>query len=133
WRELFASLVKRGLRGVQLIISDAHEGLGAARRAVRPGVAWQRCQFHLQHNAQAYVPRQQMKQEVAVALRAIFNAPDMQEAKRQLQAFITRYEKRAPKLVEWAEAAVPESLAVFAFPEPHRRRLRTSNICERVN
>lgn len=59
WRTFLQSLVARGLRGVQLIVSDAHEGLGAARRTVFGGVPWQRCQFHLQQNARAYVPREE--------------------------------------------------------------------------
>jgi transposase-like protein len=133
WRDFLSGLAKRGLAGVKLIVSDAHEGLKAARRAVWPGVAWQRCQFHLQQNAQAYVPRQSMKREVAAALRAIFNAPDANEAQRLLKAFVERYHERAPKLAEWAENNVPESLTVFQFPEAHWRRLRTSNVCERLN
>ncbi|MGH8161089.1 MAG: IS256 family transposase [Gammaproteobacteria bacterium] len=133
WREFLSGLAERGLKGLRLIVSDAHEGLKAARRAVWPGVAWQRCQFHLQQNAQAYVPRQGMKREVAAAIHAIFNAPDEPEARRLLEAFLKRYAQSAPKLVAWAETALPEGFTVFAFPEAHRRRLRTSNICERVN
>ena len=60
WRDFMQSLVRRGLQGVRLIISDAHSGLRAARLAVFGGVPWQRCQFHLQRNAQAYVPRKSM-------------------------------------------------------------------------
>ena len=74
-----------------------------------------------------------MRKEVASAIRAIFNAPDEHEAARLLEAFLKHYEKSAPKLGEWAETALREGFAVFAFPEAHRRRLRTSNICERVN
>lgn len=133
WREFLSALAARGLQGIELIVSDAHEGLKAARRAVWPGVAWQRCQFHLQQNAQAYVPRQAMRREVASAIRAIFNAPDEYEARRLLGAFLKRYAKSAPQLVAWAEQALPEGFAAFAFPEAHRRRLRTSNISERVN
>ncbi|NWG18734.1 MAG: transposase, partial [Chloroflexi bacterium] len=71
WRQFLQSLVQRGLTGVQRIVSDAHDGLHAARRAVSGGVPWQRCQFHLQQNAQAYVPRQELKTEVAADIRAI--------------------------------------------------------------
>lgn len=133
WRTFLASLKDRGLHGLELFISDAHEGLKAARKAVFPSVAWQRCQFHLQQNAQAYVPRQEFKVEVAAALRAVFNAADAAEAERQLGLFIERYQTIAPKLATWAEQAVPESLTVFGFPEAHRRRLRTSNVLERLN
>src|SRR5690606_20835184 len=76
WRTFLESLVRRGLSGVQLVISDDHAGLRAARMAVFGGIPWQRCQFHLQQNAQAYVPRKDMLAEVAADIRTIFDAPD---------------------------------------------------------
>jgi transposase-like protein len=133
WRAFLSQLKDRGLHGVELFVADAHEGLKAARRAVFPSVPWQRCQFHLQQNAQRYVPRQSMKRQVASDLRAVFNAPDESEAQRQLTKFVESYRKSAPKLADWAEKAVPEGMAVFGFKESHRRRLRTTNMLERVN
>lgn len=133
WRTFIQGLQGRGLHGVKLFVSDAHAGLKAARTAVFPSVPWQRCQFHLQQNAQGYVPRQDLKRVVAADIRAIFTAPDEAEAKRLLQAMLKRYEKTAPKLVQWAEENLPEGFAVFSFPESHRRRLRTSNVIERLN
>ena len=133
WREFLTRLKDRGLHGVELFISDAHEGLKAARKAVFPAVPWQRCQFHVQQNAQKYVPRQAMKREVAAAIRATFNAADRPEAERQLELLIERYRETAPKLSEWAAHALPETFTVFAFPEAHRRRIRTSNMVERLN
>lgn len=118
---------------MQLIISDAHEGLKAARKAVFAGVPWQCCQFHLQQNAQAYVPRQDLKTAVASGIRAVFNAPNEAEAKRLLSTFVEHYAKTAPALSEWAEHNVPEGLTVLQFPAAHQRRLRTSNPLERVN
>ena len=94
---------------------------------------WQRCQFHLQQNAGAYVPRQSMRKEVATAIRDVFNAPDAEEAKRLLDRFIEKYQPKAPKLTTWAAEALPEGLAVFALPTGHRRRMRTTNALERVN
>jgi len=133
WRTFLQSLVARGLRGVQLITSDAHAGLKAARLAVFGGVPWQRCQFHLQQNAQAYVPKQELKREVAAAIRAVFNAASLHEAKRLLGETVQRYRSIAPKLATWMEENVPEGLMVFAFPEAHRRLLRTTNGLERLN
>jgi putative transposase len=133
WREFLASLQDRGLHAVRLIVSDDHAGLKAAREARFPGVPWQRCQFHLQQNAGHYVPRLSMRGEVAADLRAIFDAPDRAEADRQLGLAVRRYEKTAPKLAAWLSANVPEGLTVFAFPAAHRRRLRTSNLLERLN
>jgi len=133
WRTFLESLVERGLRGVQLITSDAHGGLKAARLAVFGGVPWQRCQFHLQQNAQAYVPKQEMKREVAAAIRAVFTAASLHEAKRLLAETVQRYRSIAPKLATWMEENVPEGLMVFAFPEAHRRLLRTTKGLERLN
>lgn len=133
WRDFLRSLQERKLHGVRLFISDAHEGLKAARKAVFPSVPWQRCQFHLQQNAQSYVPKQEMRKEVAAAIRNIFNAPDEAEAKRLLDQLLERYEKSAPRLVAWAEQNIQEGLTVLQFPTEHWRRIRTSNVLERVN
>jgi transposase-like protein len=133
WRDFLKQLQARGLHGVKLLISDAHEGLKAARRAVFPSVPWQRCQFHLQQNAQAYVPKQEMKKKVAADIRNIFNAPSEEEAKRLLSQLMGHYEKSAPRLVAWAEENLTEGLTIFQFPADHWRRIRTSNVIERVN
>lgn len=133
WRQFLQSLVSRGLCGVRLIVSDAHEGLKAARLAVLGSTIWQRCQFHLQQNASAYVPRQDMKAQVAADIRAVFNAPGKTEADALLKRAVQKYEATAPKLAAWLEENLPEGLAVFAFPDPHRRLLRTTNSVERVN
>ena len=133
WRAFLADLKDRGLYGIELIVSDAHEGLQAARRAVFPSVPWQRCQFHLQQNAGHYVPTMGMRSPVASDIRAIFNAPDREEAEHLLAKFLERYNKSAPKLAQWAEDALPEGFTVFALPQSHRRRLRTTNLVERLN
>ena len=133
WRQFLQSLVSRGLCAVKLVISDAHEGLKAARLAVFGGVPWQRCQFHLQQNASAYVPRQDMKPSVAADIRAIFHAQDRTEAEALLRRAVQKYETTAPRLAAWLEDSVPEGWTVLSFPEPHRRLLRTTNGVERVN
>lgn len=133
WRDFLARLQDRGLHGVRLLVSDDHSGLKAAREARFPGVPWQRCQFHLQQNAGHYVPRVSLRAGVAADLRAIFDAPDRSEADRLLEIAVRKYEKTAPNLAVWMAANVPEALTVFAFPAAHRRRLRTSNLLERLN
>jgi transposase-like protein len=133
WRAFLTSLKDRGLYGIELIASDAHEGLQAARRAVFPSVPWQRCQFHLQQNAGQYVPSVTQRSPVAADIRAIFNAPDRHEAERLLEMFVERYQKAAPKLANWAEEALPQGFTVFSLPPAHRRRLRTTNLVERLN
>lgn len=133
WRAFLSELKDRGLHGLELIVSDAHEGLKAARRAVFPSVPWQRCQFHLQQNAGHYAPQVAMRAPVAADIRAIFNAPDRDEAGQLLDKFLKRYEATAPALVRWAEEALPEGFTVFNLPPSHRRKLRTTNLAERLN
>jgi len=133
WKDFLHSLKERGLTGVDLIISDDHAGLGAARRAVFGSIPWQRCQFHLQQNAGAYVPRQAMRSEVAADLRGVFNAPDRETAELWLTSAVQKYTKTAPKLSAWMEENISEGLTVFAFPVEHRRFVRTTNSLERVN
>ena len=118
---------------MRLITSDAHEGLGAARKAVFGGVPWQRCQFHLQQNAQAYVPRQDMKTEVAQDIRAIFNASSLEQAKQMLDKAVAKYEKSASRLSHWLQNNILEGLTVFALPQSQWRSLRTTNGLERIN
>ena len=133
WRTFLQSLVSRGLTGVRLIVSDDHAGLKAARLAVFGGVPWQRCQFHLQKNAQAYVLRQASKQEVAITIRGIFNASNRTVADQLLRRAVERYQEKEPKLAAWLEENLPEGLAVFSFPVAHQRCLRTTNCLERLN
>lgn len=133
WRNFFESLVKRGLHGLELIISDAHSGLKSARRAVFPSVPWQRCHFHLQQNAQSYVPKQSMKKEVANDIKSILTAPNLNEAKRLLLLNIDKYKIKAPRLSEWMELNIAEGFTIFDFPQEHWKKLRTSNLAERVN
>jgi transposase-like protein len=133
WRQFLQNLVDRGLRGVRLIISDAHTGLKAARQAVFGGVPWQRCQFHLQQNAPNYVTRRDQQADVAADIRAIFNARDRAEAEALLAQTVTKYSQSAARLADWLETSIPECLTVFAFPEALRRRLQTANGLERLN
>lgn len=133
WREFLQSLQQRGLCGVRFIVSDDHKGLEAARIAVFPSVPWQRCQFHLQQNAQAYVPRLDQRAEVAAALRSVFDSPNRPAAESRLKEVVVRYAKDAPRLASWMEENLPQGLNVFALPAAHQKRLRTSNALERVN
>ena len=133
WRSFLEGLIRRGLGGVKLMVSDDHAGRKAARCAVFPSLPWQRCQFHLQQNAQAYVTRLDPRQPVALRIRAIFNAPDQREAQRLLDQALEQWRREAPKLAAWAEENLPEGCTVFALPPPHRTRLRTTNGLERIN
>jgi len=133
WRVFLEGLVKRGLHGIQLIVSDNHAGLKTARKAVFSGIPWQRCQFHLQQNAGQYVPKVGMRLEVAEDIRTIFNSPDRETAEAFLKKAVEKYALLAPKLADWMEVNIPEGFTVFAFPRAHQRRLRTSNYLERLS
>ena len=133
WKAFLQGLKDRGMRDVQLVISDDHAGLGAARRAVLGSVPWQRCQFHLQQNAGAYVPKQAMRMEVAADIRSMFNAPDRKTAEEFLSAAIQKYAVSAPRLSAWLEENLAEGFTVFDFPLEHRRSIRTTNSLERIN
>ena len=133
WRTFLESLQQRNLYGVELIVSDKHAGLVAARKAVFPSIPWQRCQFHLQQNGQSYIPRKEMKQAVASDIRAIFNTEKRDEAERLVGLAVKKYEDTAPKLSAWMEENLFEGLTVFNFPEEHRKKIRTTNMLERVN
>ena len=132
WRGFLESLVARGLRGVEFITSDDHAGLRAARRAVLGGATWQRCQFHLARNAIHHAPNAEIRKRIGAELRAVWNASTLAKAETALAELVASYRDSAPKLAKWLEENVPEGLAVFTLPEPHRRRLRTSNPMERA-
>jgi transposase-like protein len=133
WRAFLQSLTQRGLSDVQFITSDDHIGLKAARQAVFHSVPWQRCQFHLQQNAQAYVPRQEQRADVAAAVRSVFNCPTRAAAELRLKELVTLHAQSAPKLAAWMEDNIPQGLTAFSLPVAHQKRLRTSNALERVN
>jgi putative transposase len=133
WRDFLADLQQRGLHGLEFIVSDNHAGLRAALTSRFPGVPWQRCQFHFQQNAMAYVPKIHMRADVAQDIRSIFEAPDLQSALRRLNEVVIKYQSSAPKLAAWIEANAPEALTVFCRPESQRKKLRTTNSLERLN
>ena len=133
WRAFLESLQERGLKGVKLITSDDHAGLRKARQALFTGMPWQRCQFHLQQNASQYVPRKKMGLEVAADIRGIFQAPNREQAEAYLKQVVTKYASSASDLADWLEVSIPEGLTVFDFPPDHWRRIRTSNVMERLS
>ena len=133
WRDFLDSLNKRGLSGVNYIVSDDHAGLRAARKATFASVPWQRCPFHLQQNAQKYVARLDEREAVSRLIRACFNAPNRDEATRLLNTAVASWQTHNPKLAAWAETNLPEGFASFSLPEAHRVRMRTPNGLERLN
>ena len=133
WRRVLSGLVERGMRGVRLVVSDSHDGLRAAREATLPGVPWQRCQMHLQQNAQAFVTKASQRPEVAADIRSVFNARSLDEARRILAEIVDKYARTQSKLSAWMEDNIPEGLTVFSFPAAARQFLRTNNMEENLN
>lgn len=133
WRGFLTDLKERGIGIPDLVTSDAHSGLKAALKSTFNATPWQRCQFHLQKNAQEHVTKQDLKSKVATDIRTIFNADDLTHADDRLKDFVKTYSESQPKLADWAEDNLREGFTVFALPEAHRKRLRTSNACENVN
>ena len=132
WRAFLEGLQVRGMRGVEYVVCDDHAGLRAARRAVLGGATWQRCQFHLAQNAAHHAPNISIRRRIGAELRAVWNAGSLAKAEAALAELVATYRESAPKLAAWLEENVPEGLAVFALPEHHRRRMRTSNPMERA-
>jgi putative transposase len=132
WRSFLDHLIKRGMRGVQFVVSDDHAGLRAARKAVLTGATWQRCQFHLAQNAIHHAPNVAIRKRIGSELRQVWNAPTLTSATENLRHLVDAYRDNAAKLAQWLEENIPEGLAVFTLPEHHRRRMRTSNPIERA-
>jgi len=132
WRAFMETLVRRGLHGVEFIVSDDHSGLRAARQAVFPAAKWQRCQFHLARNAIHHAPNVATRKRIGRELRDVWNATSIERATEALGQLVQSYTKAAPKLARWLENNVPEGLTAFALPEAHRKRMRTSNGIERA-
>lgn len=136
WRKFFESLAARGLHGLKMIVSDSHAGLQAARKSVFPSVPWQRCQFHIQKNATAYIPKKTMETEVHRDIRTIFSMPSREEAESLLKRTATRYrEAKFKDLADWMESNIPEGFTVYSVAKNDfaRKRLRTTNMVEFQN
>ena len=131
WSAFLKSLSRRGLRGVKLVISDAHEGLKAAIRRVF-GASWQRCRVHWMRNALAYVHKTQQSM-VAAALRQAFIQPDRAQASQMLRHVADQLRQKWPKLAAFIDAREADVLSYMDFPEPHRGKIHSTNPLERLN
>lgn len=132
WNETFRWLKGRGLSGVMFLISDDHAGLVEAAAKYFQGASWQRCQVHLMRNILGQCSNKH-RAEVAAGAKLVLQATDMAEAKRRLTEFIERFAKIAPKSVACLEDGFEDAMAVMALPEKYRKRLRSTNMQERLN
>ncbi|MGB9808970.1 MAG: IS256 family transposase [Caldanaerobacter sp.] len=132
WSEFFSWLKQRGLHGVDLVVSDHHSGLVQAICRHFQGATWQRCQTHFMRNILDKTPKA-LQKELHAKLRAIFEAPDPRTARMLLNQVLDEYRNKAPKAMEILEEGFEDAIAVLELPEPYRRRLRTTNMLERLN
>jgi putative transposase len=132
WLQFLRSLVARGLSGVQLVISDAHEGLKGAISAVLQGAAWQRCRVHFVRNALALVPKPAAAM-VAATIRTVFVQPDAATARATWRRVADGFRERFPRLAALLDGAEPDVLAYLSFPREHWQQIWSNNPLERLN
>jgi transposase-like protein len=132
WTAFLRGLRARGLAGVQLVISDAHEGLKAAIAAVLLGAGWQRCRVHFLRNVLAQVPRGNAEM-VAAAIRTVFAQPDAEHVREQFETIASMLGRQLPKVEQMMRAAREDLLAFAGFPQLHWRKIWSTNPLERLN
>ncbi len=132
WKDFLAKLKARGLSGVEIVVSDDHAGLRKAIRETLTEAAWQRCYVHFLRNALDYLPRK-ADDDCLQELRWIYDRRDIQEANRDLAAWIGKWQGKYPKLVDWVESNIVETLTFYRLPRVHHKHLKSTNMLERLN
>ena len=132
WKEFLLRLKQRGLSGVEFVVSDDHAGLKKAISEVFTEAAWQRCYVHFLRNALDYLPRK-ADDDCLQELRWIYDRRDIQEANRDLSAWILKWQAKYPKLADWVEANIHETLTFYRLPRTHHKHLKSTNMLERLN
>jgi putative transposase len=132
WRDFLVGLKGRGLKGVELVVSDDHAGLVAAIGEVIPEAAWQRCYVHFLRNALDHLPRKH-GDDCLQELRWLYDRRDLAEAKADLAAWLAKWSARYPRLTAWAEENIERTLTFFRLPRQHHKHLKSTNMLERLN
>jgi transposase-like protein len=132
WKEFVRRLKERGLAGVEFVVSDDHEGLKKAISELLPSAAWQRCYVHFLRNALDYLPRK-ANDDCLQELRWIYDRRDLKEAQADLASWLKRWQERYPRLTDWAEDAIAETLTFYLLPRQHHKHMKSSNLLERLN
>ncbi|MER9990502.1 IS256 family transposase, partial [Mesorhizobium sp. M0071] len=132
WRDFLVGLKARGLKGVELVVSDDHAGLVAAIGEVIPEAAWQRCYVHFLRNALDHLPRKH-GDDCLQELRWLYDRRDLAEARADLAAWLAKWSARYPRLTGWAEDAIEQTLTFFRLPRQHHKHLKSTNMLERLN
>ncbi|MGH6914440.1 MAG: IS256 family transposase, partial [Geminicoccales bacterium] len=132
WRDFLLQLRERGLSGVEFVASDDHAGLRQAIVEVLPEAAWQRCYVHFLRNALDYVPRK-VDDDCLRELRWLYDRRDLAEARRDLAAWLAKWQATYPKLCGWVEEHIEETLTFYRLPRQHHKHLKSTNLLERLN
>jgi len=132
WREFLTGLKKRGLRGVELVITDDHAGLKKALQEVLSEAAWQRCYVHFLRNALDYLPRK-ADDDCLMELRWLYDRRSLEEARRDLGGWLQRWAQRYPRLCAWVEENIEETFTFYRWPLAHHKHLKSTNMLERLN
>jgi putative transposase len=132
WKEFCVRLKTRGLSGVELVISDDHAGLRKAIAEVFSEAAWQRCYVHFLRNALDYLPRK-ADNDCMTELRWIYDRRSIEEARQDLAAWLRKWSTQYPKLCDWVEGNIEETLTFYRLPRQHHKNLKSTNLLERLN
>ena len=132
WREFCLRLKARGLHGVEVVISDDHPGLRKAIGEVFTEAVWQRCYVHFLRNALDYLPRK-ADNDCLTELRWIYDRRSIEEARQDLAAWLKKWTARYPRLCDWVENNIEETLTFYRLPRQHHKNLKSTNMLERLN
>jgi len=132
WTDFLMALKHRGLFGVEFVVSDDHAGLKRAIREVLPEAIWQRCYVHFLRNALDYVPRK-VDDDCLQELRWFYDRRDLAEVRRDVAAWLAKWQPKYPKLCAWVEDNIEETLSYYRLPLPHHKHMKSTNMLERLN
>jgi transposase-like protein len=132
WKEFLVGLKRRGLHGVRVVVSDDHPGLKRAVGEVLTEAWWQRCYVHFLRNGLDYLPRK-ADDDCLQELRWMYERRDVEEARRDLKAWLEKWAAKYPKLCEWVEANIEETWTYYRLPLAHHKHLKSTNLLERFN
>ena len=132
WKDFIAQLRQRGLRGVEFAVSDDHAGLRKAIAESLPEAVWQRCYVHFLRNALDYLPRK-ADDDCLMELRWMYDRHNIEEARRDLAAWLQKWGQRYQRLCDWVEANIEQTFSFYRLPQPHHKHLKSSNMLERLN
>jgi putative transposase len=132
WRDFLLGVQRRGLFGVEFVVSDDHPGLKAAIRETLPEAVWQRCYVHFLRNALDYVPRK-VDDDCLMELRWFYDRRDLAEVRRDLAAWLAKWQGKYPKLCNWVEENIEETLTYYRLPLAHHKHMKSTNMLERLN